>query len=701
VKPLSRNTLIAIGVAIFIVGALIPLLTLPLQHPSLSEKTQEKPTLIEGPGEQSTRVVLSASQLEGYRDLVEKISAQAKLAIYSLQRGFTSMQVPLVILESQTYVLPLSARITPSSQPARPEYSLTNVQVMGVDEEDIVKTNGYVIAIAREGDIAIIDASEKRVLSYINTTNVKGLYLLDNNILVVIRADLSLEATVPEGVVKYPLVDILVYDLTQPSSPTLLHRVNVTCKFGGSRLIGKYLYVVGYLESFSYTENDTVIPLIPLVNGRLIPREYITETGNYTSYIVILALDALSGEYTVKAYTGGRVEWIYMVEDRLYVAWSSDLTYYNAVLKVLEYLESKGLLSSSKREELKTMLEQGALNRVLSELREVVKNLGSFWVPIEGVYVTDETFFLVLNISDLAVSERGVFKVPGVVLDQFALEELRSEYGRFLVVATTVHTYSLTIINACPIEALPIVIITIENITTTTITAIPPSTRQWCPEYVWLDMWISYSSNSVYVVDDNLTVVSKLEGLAIDERVYAARLIKSTLYLVTFRVIDPLFAIDLTNPYSPRVLGYLKIPGFSEYLHPLTDNYLIGVGLEDLRLKISLFNVTDPTNMSEVAKLLLGYYTWSEVLVNHRAFMIDYRHNIVVIPVTVNWRGEVGGFIVVGYSVENSSLKIISVVQLEKPMRALYIGSDLYLVGYSRVLVYRLPDLELVGDISY
>ncbi|MCC6053669.1 MAG: beta-propeller domain-containing protein, partial [Desulfurococcaceae archaeon] len=348
---MSRNTLIAIGVAIFIIGALIPLLTLPLQHPPLSEKTQEKPTLIEGPGEQSTRVVLSASQLEGYRDLVEKISAQAKLAIYSLQRGFTSMQVPLVIplaiLESQTDVLPLSARITPSSQPARPEYSLTNVQVMGVDEEDIVKTNGYVIAIAREGDIAIIDASEKRVLSYINTTNVKGLYLLDNNILVVIRADLSLEATVPEGVVKYPLIDILVYDLTQPSSPTLIHQVNVTCKFGGSRLIGKYLYVVGYSESFSYTENDTVIPLIPLVNGRLIPREYIIETGNYTSYIVILALDALSGEYTVKAYTGGRVEWIYMVEDRLYVAWSSDLTYYNAVLMVLEYLESKGLLSSS------------------------------------------------------------------------------------------------------------------------------------------------------------------------------------------------------------------------------------------------------------------------------------------------------------------------------------------------------------------
>ena len=700
---MSRNTLIAIGVAIFIIGALIPLLTLPLQHPPLSEKTQEKPTLIEGPGEQSTRVVLSASQLEGYRDLVEKISAQAKLAIYSLQRGFTSMQVPLVIplaiLESQTDVLPLSARITPSSQPARPEYSLTNVQVMGVDEEDIVKTNGYVIAIAREGDIAIIDASEKRVLSYINTTNVKGLYLLDNNILVVIRADLSLEATVPEGVVKYPLVDILVYDLTQPSSPTLIHQVNVTCKFGGSRLIGKYLYVVGYLESFSYTENDTVIPLIPLVNGRLIPREYIIETGNYTSYIVILALDALSGEYTVKAYTGGRVEWIYMVEDRLYVAWSSDLIYYNAVLKVLEYLESKGLLSSSKREELKTMLEQGALNRVLSELREVVKNLGSFWVPIEKVYVTDETFFLVLTISDLAVSERGVFKVPGVVLDQFALEELRSEYGRFLVVATTVHTYSLIIINACPIEALPIVII--ENNTTTTITATPASTQQWCKVYVWLDMWISSSSNAVYVVDDNLTVVSKLEDLAIGERVYAARLIKSTLYLVTFRVIDPLFAIDLTDPYSPRVLGYLKIPGFSEYLHPLTDNYLIGVGLEDLRLKISLFNVTDPTNMSEVAKLLLGYYTWSEVLVNHRAFMIDYRHNIVVIPVTVNWRGEVGGFIVVRYSVENSSLKIITIVQLEKPMRALYIGSDLYLVGYSRVLVYRLPDLELVGDISY
>jgi uncharacterized secreted protein with C-terminal beta-propeller domain len=588
------------------------------------------------------------------------------------------------------------------------------VQVAGIDEEDVVKTNGYLIVVARGDGVAIIDAVGERVLSYIKTTSVKGLYL-QGNTLVVIRADLSLGVTIVvneslQYTVEYPLVDVLVYDLTQPSSPRLLYHVNVTCVFGGSRLVENYLYIVGYVESFRYT-SDAVAPLIPLVNERPIPRENIVETGSYTSYFVVLALDISSGEYTVKAYTGGRVEWIYMVRDKLYVAWSGgpDFVYYKALLELLEYLESTEVIPSSKYEELKSLLEQRALGRVLDELNKIAEELRDREPIIGEVSITDETLFLVLTVSGLEVSKQGSFSVPGLVLDQFAIEELRGEHGRFLVVATTVHNYSLKFMLGCFAVVLPDLIVIVEDNSTTTVTYTTTSERRCTFYWSWLPwFWLPLPSstfNAVYIVDENLNVVSRLEGLAPGERVYAARLIKNILYLVTFRIVDPLFSIDLSDPYNPRVLGYLKIPGFSEYLHPLSENLLLGVGLSGWYLKISLFNVTDPTNMSEVVKLRFPKYLWSEVLVNHRAFTIDTRHSIVVIPVTTwfTWgsRPASGGFLVIRYSVENASLQVLAVIDLEGAMRALCISDKLYLVGYSRILVYKLPELELAGEIEY
>jgi uncharacterized secreted protein with C-terminal beta-propeller domain len=703
VSFVNKTTLIAIGLLVFVMGAATSLLLLHYSTPSERRggPLGEKPVVVEGPKTPLSRVVLSTQQLEAYRDLLEKIATQAR----SLQ-----VLVPGVPLILEALVEPYSSATPLTTQPGQLEYSATNVQVAGIDEEDVVKTNGYLIVVARGDGVAVIDAVRERVLGYINTTSVKGLYL-QGNTLVVIRADLSLGVTIVvneslQYTVEYPLVDVLVYDLTQPSSPRLLYRVNVTCVFGGSRLVENYLYVVGYVESFRYT-SGAVAPLIPLVNERPIPRESIVETGGYASYVVVLALDISSGEYTVKAYTGGRVEWIYMVRDKLYVAWSSglDSVYYKALLEILEYLESTEVIPSSKYEELKSLLEQRALGRVRDELNKIAEELRDREPIIREVSITDETLFLVLTVSGLEVSEQGSFSVPGLVLDQFAIEELRGEHGRFLVVATTVHNYSLEFMLGCFAVLLPDIIIVGDN-STTTVTYTTTSERRCTFYWFWLPL-PSSTFNAVYIVDENLNVVSRLEGLAPGERVYAARLIKNILYLVTFRIVDPLFAVDLSDPYNPRVLGYLKIPGFSEYLHPLSENLLLGVGLSGVYLKISLFNVTDPTNMSEVVKLHFSMYSWSEVLVNHRAFTIDTRHSIVVIPVTTftffTWgsRPALGGFLVIGYSVENASLRVLAVIDLEGAMRALCINDKLYLVGYSRILVYKLPELELAGEVKY
>ena len=116
------------------------------------------------------------------------------------------------------------------------------------------------------------------------------------------------------------------------------------------------------------------------------------------------------------------------------------------------------------------------------------------------------------------------------------------------------------------------------------------------------------SLNHIYVLDMDMNVVGKLENLAPDERIYSARFLGNRVYLVTFRQIDPLFVIDLSDPASPKVLGQLKIPGVSDYLHYYDDNHIIGVGRDATEkgqvtgLKLALFDVNDVANPKKNSK---------------------------------------------------------------------------------------------------
>ncbi|NIO45096.1 MAG: hypothetical protein GTN36_06130 [Candidatus Aenigmarchaeota archaeon] len=153
------------------------------------------------------------------------------------------------------------------------------------------------------------------------------------------------------------------------------------------------------------------------------------------------------------------------------------------------------------------------------------------------------------------------------------------------------------------------------------------------------------STNNVYVLDDNLNTVGRLEDLAPGERIYSARFMGNKGYLVTFRKVDPLFVIDLSDPFNPKVLGKLKIPGYSDYLHPYDENHIIGVGKETIAaesgdfswyqgVKISLFDVSDVSMPKEVSKLEIGDRgTDSYVLTDHKAFLFSRSKNLLVIPI--------------------------------------------------------------------
>ena len=160
---------------------------------------------------------------------------------------------------------------------------------------------------------------------------------------------------------------------------------------------------------------------------------------------------------------------------------------------------------------------------------------------------------------------------------------------------------------------------------------------------IWARKSVIY--NNVFVLNEKMETIGKLEALAPDERIYSTRFLGDRLYMVTFKRIDPLFVIDLSNPEKPEVLGELKIPGFSDYLHPYDENHIIGIGKETegnewggistKGLKLALFDVSDVKNPKQLSKYEIGESgTDSEALRDHKAFLFDKNKNLLVIPVT-------------------------------------------------------------------
>ena len=117
-------------------------------------------------------------------------------------------------------------------------------------------------------------------------------------------------------------------------------------------------------------------------------------------------------------------------------------------------------------------------------------------------------------------------------------------------------------------------------------------------------------ANNVYVLDMSLKEVAKIDGIAKGETIQSVRYIGDYGYVVTFRQTDPLFVIDFKNMKAPKIVGELKIPGFSSYLHPF-NGYLVGIGTDGDEngtvdaLKISLFDISDPTNPQEIDRFIL------------------------------------------------------------------------------------------------
>lgn len=232
--------------------------------------------------------------------------------------------------------------------------------------------------------------------------------------------------------------------------------------------------------------------------------------------------------------------------------------------------------------------------------------------------------------------------------------------------------------------------------------------------YSWEGDFQEY--NVVYVLDRNLKLVGKLDKIAKGESIYSARFIGNRLYLVTFKALDPFFVISLENPQKPEILGYLKIPGYSTYLHPYDQNHIIGFGkdAEDLNeeyaiplgLKIAMFNVEDVENPKELFKVIIGGRgTNSELLYNHKALLFDKTKNIFAFPVEVydkeghNFTGAYVYSIDLkkGFVLRGKISHEIDDGYCEKIDRLLYIGNVFYSVSKSMIKASSIENLEEIA----
>ena len=209
------------------------------------------------------------------------------------------------------------------------------------------------------------------------------------------------------------------------------------------------------------------------------------------------------------------------------------------------------------------------------------------------------------RLSGASVSYDGRGEVPGHILNQFSMDQ----YGEWFRIATTTEGYN--------------------------------------------DLLGYFKNNNLYVLDSGLKIAGRLENLAPGERIYSVRFMGVRAYVVTFKTVDPLFVIDLADPRAPRVLGELKIPGYSDYLHPYDENHLIGVGKDAVEvpvnwgggsetvayyqgIKIALFDVSDVSNPIERWNTSIGDRgTESELLRNHKALLFSKERNLLALPVEV------------------------------------------------------------------
>jgi len=262
------------------------------------------------------------------------------------------------------------------------------------------------------------------------------------------------------------------------------------------------------------------------------------------------------------------------------------------------------------------------------------------------------------------------------------------------------------------------------------------------------------NGSKVCIYDKDMKLIGESAYVAKGEKMYSSRFIGNKVYFVTFKNMDPLFVMDLSNPQKPKVLGELKIPGYSTYLHPYDENHLIGIGMETEEqvyrnsngrvtstssritgMKMALFDVSDVTHPREISKTVIGdNRTTSAILTNPKALLFSKEKELIAIPINnyasdfsvsnsddtqsviSNYTSYNNNRISEGYMVYKINLddgfNLKGVITHENKtnsynyysntrlLRGLYIDNNLYTISETKIKVNKLDNLEAVSELE-
>lgn len=568
------------------------------------------------------------NQFASYDELEKYLSEKAK------ERKESSGGIFENLGDSVTGIAPTASASTKAGGSAS-DYSQTNIQVAGVDEPDFVKNDGKYIYTISGNVLYILDAypaENMKVISNISLNSYATNILVNDDKLVVFlqgyeqyNADDIVEGVAEESIVRclgyrcggYSISKTIVnvYDISDRNEPKLESNYSFDGGYIGARMIGDNVYLISQQYLYNYGVPRPIYSLNGIENEVSISDIYYSdEYDENFAFTYVSAIDLKKQDANVKVYLLGTSSTIYVSESNIYLTSEKWLGYEKQIeLKIKEGIVP--MMSGNYLESIENILESddyahGKEQKVMKVVYNYSKSLG---YEEQSVFLEDlkksiekaeikiskeyeKTNIHKIEINGLNIRYKATGEVPGHLLNQFSMDEYN---GNLRVAVTT-------------------------------------------------GGWRAATLNHLYVLDKNLEIIGRVDDLAKGERIYSARFIGDKAYMVTFRQVDPLYVIDLSNPDEPEVLGYLKITGYSSYLHPYDENHIIGIGMEANEqgrvsgVKIALFDVSDFYNPKESAKYEIksgGDWSWSssEALYEHKAFLFDKENNLLVVPIQYSY----------------------------------------------------------------
>jgi uncharacterized secreted protein with C-terminal beta-propeller domain len=611
------------------------------------------------------------------KDMRDYLTESANVSGFSLGGITTGIARNFAVEESLDSFAPAAQAVTGEGGDAS-RVSSTNVQVAGIDEPDIVKTDGESIFFSSENyfyptigrpipvepfgepEASILVAPDfapaapsTKVISAIPPESIgltaeieeNGQLLISGGNLMVIARN-----------------KITAFNVASPQNPTEMWSYNFDENFSYStaRLMDGKVYLV----TTRYADYSLPCP-VPVLRGTsdltiaCTDIYYPLARTSINNMYSIVRIDPTSGvvEDSISFLGEAGSSVLYMSPNAIYATFTSypdpldfianfftennDLLG-NEVITRVNNLRALDISNESKINELQIILQRYLSSLSNDERARIENEMTNRMNKYLSVHGRELQITSIIKIDKNSLDTVAAGKVPGSPLNQFSLDE----YNGDLRIATTLSASTM--------------------------------------------FGRGESENDLYVLGSDLSTKGQIQGLALGERIYSARFIEDTAYLVTFRQIDPFFVVDLSNPTSPRVAGELKIPGFSSYLHPLTDTKILGVGQENNQSKLSIFDVGNPDNPIESDKYTLDEY-YSEVQNNHHAFLLDPKNQVFFMPA-----GSSG--YIFSYNGELSLERVISDISAK---RAIYIDNYLYVIGEQKMVVLDESDWSQVSTLDF